>query len=296
LAGLGYDFRADDLPFSVPPTALDRLAGAIFVNRQNPKGAMMAMFTAYFDASGEERQPFIVVSGFVANFSQWSMLGRVWKEVHEEAEADLPFHMSEFMSACQNPDRYAAQSKARADYVRLSRDPEKAQKFLHQLAMTEVSTMHCGISCMVPMDLYNDISSLLNLREVIPPYALGARMCIERLRQWQDMFAIGEPVEYVFEAGDFGQAKFTDLMVDEGQPIPIYKNKADFAGLQAADHYAWEQFNVRKRHQQDANYVPNETAYWLIWGIPKLHVEPTRETLIRLCEAKGIDPRTGVRK
>ncbi len=256
----------------------------------------MAMFTAYFDASGEERQPFIVVSGFVANFQQWQMLELAWKGVHEEYEADLPFHAAEFMAAYQTPERYAAQSKARADYVRLSQSPKKANEFIQKLAMAEVSTMHCGISCMVPMDVYNDISSLLPLNEVVPPYALGARMCIERLRQWREMFAIPESVEYIFEHGDFGQAKFTDLMEVEGEAIPIYKRKDEFAGLQAADHYAWEQFNVRKRHRQNASFVPNETVSWLIWGIPKLHTEPTRELLIKLCRAKGIDPRTGVKK
>lgn len=256
----------------------------------------MAMFTAYFDASGAgQGQPFIIVSGFVANLQQWAMFERIWAEAHREAELDLPFHMAEFMAALQQP-AYASQNNARPDYVRIAKDPDAAELFLHRLAVTEVTALHCGISCIVPMDVYNDISSLLDLRKVIPPYALAARMCIHQLHQWEKTFAIGEPTEYIFEAGDFEQGKFTDLMVDEGETLPIYKNKKDFAGLQAADHYAWEQFHFLKKRQQIPDFKPRESLGWVIYGIPKLHVHPTRETLINLCEQKGIDPRTGIKR
>ncbi len=56
------------------------------------------------------------------------------------------------------------------------------------------------------------------------------------------MFAICESVEYIFEHGDFGQAKFTELMEIEGEQFLIYKHKDEFAGLQAADYYSWQQF------------------------------------------------------
>jgi hypothetical protein len=147
-------------------------------------------------------QPFVVVSGFVANLQQWQMFERVWKESHDEAGVDLPFHVTEFMSACRNP-KYANQNSARADYVRLANDPKAARLFFDRLAIAAISAVHCGISCIVPMDIYNNVSSLLDLREVVPPYALAAHMCIEKLHQWEQLFAIGESAESIFEAGDF---------------------------------------------------------------------------------------------
>ena len=46
---------------------VDRLAAALFVNCRNPRARIMAMFTAYFDASGDAiSQPFVVV------VSRWS--------------------------------------------------------------------------------------------------------------------------------------------------------------------------------------------------------------------------------
>ena len=125
---------------------------------------------------------------------------------------------------------------------RLLKIRKKPKKFLlHQLAFAELTKVHCGISCIVNMSLYKQVDSVLDLQSIVPPYAFAARMCIERVRQWQDIFAINPKyeVENIFEVGDFGQGKFTDLMVDEEQPQPIYiEREKDFAGLQGADHYA----------------------------------------------------------
>jgi len=271
---------------------IDRLAAALWVNRSFPEVGRMALFTAYFDASGEgqENQPLVIVSGFVANFQQWGMFQSLWERAHREAGAELPFHMVDFMAACNNP-HYAQQKNARADYVRLAGNPQEAKKFLHHLALSEVTALSCGISCMVPMKLYNEVNSVLYLRELLPPYALGARMCIEKLHQWEEKFEIEEPTEYIFESGDFEQGKFTSLMIDEGQNVPIYKSKNDFVGLQAADHYAWEQSYFIKKRQRDPNFVARDDLGLLIYGIPKLHVEPSLEKLIKLCEIKGIKQR-----
>ena len=153
---------------------------------------------------------------------------------------------------------------------------------------------NCGVSCVINMDIYNEIGSVLQLEEVIPPYALGARMCVARIRQWEREFDVQEPVELIFEDGDLGQGKFTDLMVAEGNDPPIYRNKKDFAGLQAADHYAWEQAFFLKRKLRGEE-LPARTSFQLQLNlIPKLHAEATAAQLIMLCEAKGINPRTAI--
>jgi hypothetical protein len=253
----------------------------------------MAMFTAFFDASGEGQadQSLVVVSGFVANFQQWGWFQAMWEKAHLEAGVELPFHMVDFMSACNNP-HYAQQKNARADYVQLAKRPEDAQKFLYHLALSEVTALSCGISCIIPMKLYNEVNSLLHLRDVLPPYALGARVCIRQLQKWEQFLSVEEPVEYIFESGDFEQGTFTTLMIDEGQSVPIYKGKKDFVGLQAADHYAWEQSYFLKKRQLDPNFKARADLALVIHGIPKLHIEPSLEMLIGLCEIKGVKPRT----
>lgn len=256
----------------------------------------MAMFSAFFDASGNAKeQPFVIVSGYIANYLQWQRFEEEWAEAHRVFGVDPPFHMADFAAACTR-DTYKHQRSARADYIDIAKDPKRPNEFLKRLGLIQLSFVHCGISCIVPMDVYEGVSTLLDLRDVVPPYALGARMCIERLHQWEQKFAVDPPAEYIFESGDFEQGKFTRLMIDEGEAVPVYKNKADFAGLQAADQYAWEQFFALKNRKLGIERDPRSTFYFLLEAIPKLHTSPSLELLIKLCEAKGIDPRTGIKR
>lgn len=283
---------ADSFPLN-NPRPVDALASALFVNFSQPETCLMVMFRAYFDASGNAKdQPFVIVSGYVANYLQWKLFEEGWAAAHAHFEMNPPFHMADFVASIEN-ENYRRQSNARADYVEMAKDPQRAAEFLKSLAYVQIAHVHCGISCIVPMDVYEDVSSVLDLREVVPPYALGARMCIERLHQWEKQFAIRPPAEYIFETGDFEQGKFTQLMVDEGEDPPIYKKKGDFAGLQGADQYAWEQFHFLKGRKLGIERDVRKSFYFLLEAIPKMHTSPSLEMLIRLCESKGIDPRTG---
>jgi len=278
---------SEDYPEDSP---LYRLAAALFVGSSHPRDRLMALFTAFFDASGDaQKHPVVIVAGFIANLQQWGMFDHLWKRAHSEAGAELPFHAADFVSACNNP-KYADQRNARADYVRLASNPKEADLFIRHLATSIVTCVHCGISSVVPLELYQQINSVLDIRAVVPPYALAARMAIEKLHQWENQFMIGEPAEYIFESGDFEQGKFTQLMIDEGQQVPIYKPKKEFCGLQASDFYAWEQFNAFTKHGRE-DYAPRESGSRLIWGVPKLTVTTTLDKLIYLCEKKGIKPR-----
>jgi Protein of unknown function (DUF3800) len=278
-------------------TAIDRLAASLFVNCRYPGSRTLASFTAYFDASGNALdQPFLIVAGYIANYLQWKNLESMWTQIHEKNKVDLPFHMAEFVAATQNPSRYASQTKARADYVALGNDPERAERFLAGLVLTQISSVNCSVTSIVPMSIYNDISSLLDLRQVIPPYALGARMCLGQVNQWEKMFDMHEPVECIFEEGDFEQGKFTDLMISAGAPLPIYKPKSKYAGLQAADMYAWERAAYEKHKTRlPDDPSPREAFNFLIGGVPTMHIQTTQSQLIHLCHINGIDPKTGVK-
>jgi hypothetical protein len=282
----------DDARYSI-----DSLAASLFVNSPNPRARLMAMFTAYFDASGnaEQNHSFIVVSGYIANMLQWRSLEVMWEYIHKEAGVNKPFHMSEFVAATSNPDRYAKQKNARADYVAIGKDLPKAEKFLRDICLAQQTIVNCGISCIVDLKIYNEIGSLLDLRRVIPPYALAARMCVAKVHDWEDQFAVQEPTEIIFEKGDLEQEKFTELVKDEGGPPPIYRDKKDYAGLQAADHYAWEQFFYLKKQRTGAHLPARGAFKFLLNFIPCMHIQVHRDGLLKLCERKNIDPRTGVK-
>jgi hypothetical protein len=278
-------------------TAFDRLAATLFVGTRNPEIRLMAKMTAYFDASGSpDSQPFVVVAGYIANFYQWRVFENSWKAIHSDYGAILPFHMAEFQAATSNLERYQSQRNARQDYIDLAKDKVKATDFFKRICIAQLTIVNCGFSCSVPMSIYNNISSLLDLRTVIPPYALAARTCIHMIHRWEREFNISEPVEYIFEEGDFEQGKFTELMIDEGCPPPIYKKKRDSAGLQGADQFAWEEFFSLKQELQNSNPMVRNSFKVLLEGIPTIRREITTESLIKLCELRGIDPKTGVKK
>jgi hypothetical protein len=84
-------------------------------------------------------------------------------------------------------------------------------------------------------------------------------------------------------------------MIDEGAQAPIYKDKKDCVGLQAADHYAWERVAMRKQMARVAPAEPPpSTAFMFLGAIPMLHLETTAAHLVNVCHIKGIDPKTGV--
>lgn len=255
----------------------------------------MAMFTAFFDASGDGvREPFVIVSGYIANFVQWHLFETTWKSVHDKYGVSPPFHAADLVAAMTNP-AYKKQTNARQDYVLLATEPEKATQFIREISLAEASLVNCAVTSIVRMSTYEQVSSLLDLRKMVPPYALAARSCIELVRKWEGEFQIPEPVECIFEEGDFEQGKFTNLMVDEGMAQPIYKKKGDYAGLQGADHYAWERAFFMKRVA--GTDLPARLPFQIQLGsIPKLHIESTITNLIGVCHMKNIDPKAEVRR
>jgi Protein of unknown function (DUF3800) len=276
-------------------TPLDRLAAALFVNSPCPGGRLMAMFTAYFDASGNGiDQPFVVVAGYVASYLQWRLFEDGWRKIHKDYSVEIPFHMADFDAALTNP-AYKHQKNVRLDYVDIAKDPARACEFLKRLCICQQTLTNCVVLSIVEMSTYNNISSLLDMRKVIPPYALAARLCLVKIHEWEKTFGVQEPVECIFEEGDFEQGKFTELIIDEGSDAPIYKPKAKFAGLQAADHYCWENFFFLKREAQKREFPARDSLKLLLNTIPTMDIQPTAATLINLCHAKGIDPRTGVK-
>jgi hypothetical protein len=85
-------------------------------------------------------------------------------------------------------------------------------------------------------------------------------------------------------------------MIDKGAQAPIYKDKKDFVGLQAADHYAWERVAMRKQMARVApDDPPPSTAFMFLGAIPMLHLDTTTAHLINVCHIKGIDPKTGIK-
>jgi hypothetical protein len=280
---------AFSLEWTQNPRPLDFLAAALFV-RGEAITRPMAFFSAYFDSSGDGvNQPRVVVSGYIANYGQWKLFEKSWDLAHSDFGLNRPFHMSEFVAALERPESYKKQKNARQDYLNIAATPDRAMAFLRILTNIQMCGVICGISTIIDMKIYDSVDSVLDLRKAVPPYALGARMCIANVRSWEKYFRVSEPVECVFEEGDLEQGKFTNLMIDEGEACPIYKKKDDFAALQGADMYAWEQTHFLRKYGINPQMEARQEFGMLLHAIPKIHTHAPVEVLINLCHAKGIE-------
>jgi hypothetical protein len=126
------------------------------------------------------------------------------------------------------------------------------------------------------------------LQTMLPAYALGARVCVSIIEKWQQEYGINHPVECIFEDGDFAKGKFMDLMRVERMPAPIFKDKKDFPGLQAADHIAWEISNHFKKERAAKQPVSVRESFRRLLAIPHIHLPETLASLLEVCEKKGI--------
>src|SRR5436189_1950870 len=106
------------------------MAASVFVNSSNRRARLMAVFTAYFDASGNAvDQTLVVVSGYIASYIQWTFLENAWTQLHTKYGVNQPFHATDFMAARNNLSNYAKRSNARPDYVAIASRPTEADRF-----------------------------------------------------------------------------------------------------------------------------------------------------------------------
>lgn len=270
-----YGFTPEVCPF-------DSLCCAIFTEqRESRLMAQLSMYSAYFDASGHPSdQPFVVVSGFVANIEQWQGFNFAWAQHHTNAGVNLPFHMTDFMA------------RQRDDYKKWSRPDPEADKFLNKLSSVPLIYSLLSVSYIVEMGAYRQMDEVLMLEQFVPAYALAAHECVSAIEQWKKWVHVEHPIEYVFEDGDFGKGKFMDWMRVERAPAPIFRNKKDFAGLQSADQLAWEVAHFKKEKRKNPTFQPSPSFARLL-AVPRLHFESDIGTLLEVCEKNGVPIKRG---
>ncbi|HET6842756.1 MAG TPA: hypothetical protein VFK06_13915 [Candidatus Angelobacter sp.] len=238
------------------------------------------MFDAYFDASGHEADsPFVVVAGYVASIIQWKVFEHAWDATLKRYGITRGFHATDFMAIPK-----------RAEFKKWEQGNPEAEQFLGELIACQQVYPVLSISCIVSMSDYNDVDRRYAIRNIFPPYALAARVCIAKASKWAEDHGIKE-LECIFEDGDFGQGKFLHVMREEGRPIiPKTEAKLKFGALQAADHLAWEQNQYRKREMRNPD-LPIRGSFNSLLTMPQIHSHFPKDRLEEFCKAKGVQPR-----
>ena len=56
----------------------------------------------------------------------------------------------------------------------IAKDKERANAFLKRLIIAQATMINCVVTCVVRINIYNDIDNVVELQEAIPPFCLGS--------------------------------------------------------------------------------------------------------------------------
>lgn len=220
------------------------LAYSIWLNH-DPDTRHMAMFTAYFDASGHPnaKGQAMFVSGFVAPVSRWLKFEREWLDLLKAHKIKNPFHMTEFIACSEQFASWKHDEPRQLAFYR---------RALHLIARRTNRAFSQGLlldeywELVKQYEIPDDSAAALPLRTPLSFCTLGA---VTQLHKWGNRRKrrgerIHGPIEFVFDRGDKHRGEMADAVREIFGFEPIFKDKADVVPIQAADILAWEHARV----------------------------------------------------
>lgn len=197
---------------------------------------LMAIYTGYFDESGDEQQESFVLGGLVLDANRIAEFDFDWAE----ALKDLPpkngkpyFHTTDFVSG---NDIYEPVWKGRYN--------EKLA-ILTGLAKVIARYSFQTFSAVLFMNEFATLDASIKFGEVAGhPYAMACRIGEQQLRYWANANSILTPIKMIVEERH-GMGEVHELFAKDRLAPPSVESKATPA-LQAADYIAW--MRLRKRH------------------------------------------------
>jgi hypothetical protein len=209
-----------------PYSLVEHLAKAVWFSRW--REGHLAVFSAYFDASGSEadvQAKYVAMSGFIAQADLWTEWEMQWLECLERNKIFNKHGVPEFhMSECANY-RYSFDGWREKERER--------QSLLHELVEIIKTYLGRKASCVVSVDDYRkyideDLRKAFGMSGV---YVMEGRTCAARVKEWcrKDRVPALPDVQFFFEHGDGDQlqADLLNRLMDDEYPRPIFKSKKD---------------------------------------------------------------------
>ena len=212
---------------------------------------IMGMFTAYFDASGQEHEhPYMVVAGFVSSVTAWLEFSEEWKAVLGQYGIKT-FHATD----CQN---------WKGEFKDWKGQDNKRLRLWHDLIGVIKKTQFQKFGIGIEVKDWNESFTAERKRQSkINAYVLCSLACAERVMLWARRQYISTPIEYIYESGDPGSGQLKGHFDEMEYPAPSFKHKEDrmIGGifypatipLQAADFLAYEIFLTKKIFRKNAS-------------------------------------------
>jgi hypothetical protein len=243
----------------------------------------VAIFTAYFDASGDKRKTVLSVVGYVSSVSKWERFEKEWTRILKDEEVPA-MHMTDFVSSQQGFASWKGQT-------------DRRRNFISRLTDCIRLNTKAGFGCTLVTEDYRQVDREFMLNESVGhPFVLCARTCLGGLAKWaRKKCTKREEILVLIENGDEDSGDLVKAAREDGYKI-IPLSKKDAVHFQAADVAAWKfrtaVYNVLYeplRNEDDAQKILRSTEP--ITATVQKNGAYDREALIGLCRDAGIPKR-----
>jgi hypothetical protein len=166
------------------------------------KVSLMAMFTAYFDASGAPDDPNVkslTVAGFLASADQWIIFDRRWRKVLKKYGVTA-LHMREF-------------AHSKGEFEGWDKEPKKEKRafFIGELVTILQRLMRCSFACTLSLNDYRKNEGRYKIRKVASPLAIAGLMAVgDLVAVAKDMQQPLDKLLLMFEDGDIDKGNLED--------------------------------------------------------------------------------------
>ena len=192
------------------------------------------MLSVFLDRSADANVT--VVAGYISKTEQWIDFQSQWLDwLHRFGVGT--FHMREFAHSVGEYKAWKGQN-------------QKRREFLEGLiCIIRAQTFRSFAGSILTADFNAVIASNPSMIQLFGnEFTLCSRACGRDIRIWARTEFPSTTIEYMFEDGDVGKGKLTEIMIRDGFPPPVFRPKKSqkdtvFTPFEAADFAAWE---VRK--------------------------------------------------
>jgi hypothetical protein len=243
----------------------------------------MAVFSSYFDASGNKRMKAMTFAGFVSRVSKWDRFNKQWAKILSE-EGVTAFHMTDFASS-------------KGEYMSWKGDTERRRRFIAKLVDCIKRNTNKGFSSGVYLDDYNEVNRDFQLAEKMgQPYTLCGFACLGALAKWALKKKVKADRLLIFiEQGDEGQNELIRVARRDGfKVVPLFKE--DAAAFQAGDLTGWKNRTVLQESLKMQLGTKEEADRILrslepLEGVVQRNAGWDKDSLYTLCNKKNIPKR-----
>jgi Protein of unknown function (DUF3800) len=191
--------------------------------------SLVAMFTAYFDASGTPQETALTMAGYVADEQKWVKFENCWQEILGR-ENIKSFHMTDFVSC-------------HGEFEGWKERPAIKNRFLTDLQECARKFTNKRFSASVVISDYNAINDKFRLEEFFGrPYSFCGISCVEHVRKWATARRRVRELMFAFEDGDKDQGNIKTICSKRFRPriTAVFLPKDKCLPFQAADLAAWK--------------------------------------------------------